>query len=447
MMMISWINDNPVSFVLFLASFFCLFQALFLKKDFFSPANIYCFSQCITLAVAYLKLDYAMTDFKLKTWLLWIGAMVSFCGGCLFVRLVAKQKALPVGVHPPVLQYGYNWKLHVLFSFGAFLFFLVGVGGILHTAGHLLVFDDSPGSWMTQDSKFGYFPLFYSSSPLAVFLFTVSSYSRFNPVKSLRIISRIMVFLVIVLAFMAYPNRTSLFFSLGFIIISFNFLSKRISPGWIVLGIVLVTISFVAIGSLRNQYTGTLKNASTEFLMLLIYRYVVNNYWILVYAVNAPTDREYHSFTYGIDFFSGIFEYTGMSGALKRSYRWDSPFQESIQKIAGLNTVSYLWELYKDFGALGAILIPLVCGIALALLYLQLGRPFGPRSVALYSLLAYFVMWSFFSSFYKQGMYWFWLIAIYFVCTVCMKYLPLPANSPILDKVADKEECQEHITA
>ena len=62
--MFSWIAENPVSSVLFLVSLFCLAQAWLLKKDFFSPVNVYCFSQSITLAVAYLKLDYAMTDFK-----------------------------------------------------------------------------------------------------------------------------------------------------------------------------------------------------------------------------------------------------------------------------------------------------------------------------------------------------------------------------------------------
>ena len=125
--MFSWVVENPVSALLFSVAFICLLQSWLLKKDFFSPVNVYCFSQSITLAVAYLKLDYAMSDFKLKTWLFWIGAMVCFCGGGLLVRLVAKMRNVPVTCSEPVRQFGYNWKLHVLMTFGIFLIFLIGV--------------------------------------------------------------------------------------------------------------------------------------------------------------------------------------------------------------------------------------------------------------------------------------------------------------------------------
>ena len=63
--MLSWVAEYPVSSALFLVVLYCLFQSWFFKKDFFSPPSVYCFSQCITLGIAYFQLDYAMTDFTI----------------------------------------------------------------------------------------------------------------------------------------------------------------------------------------------------------------------------------------------------------------------------------------------------------------------------------------------------------------------------------------------
>ena len=446
--MFSWIAENPVSSVFFLVSFFCLAQAWFLKKDFFSPVNVYCFSQSITLAVAYLKLDYAMSDFKPITWLFWIGAMVCFCGGGLLVHLVAKSRGVPTSLHSPVPQYGYNWKLHVLLAFGVLLLFLVGIFGIIKTVGNLILLTDDPASWMTKDTNYGYFPIFMSLGPLCILLFEVASFSKFNPVRSVRNVARVMTFLVIVLSFMAYPNRGTLFFSLGFLVILYNYLHKRISSMWLTLCLALAILAFVAVGNMRNQYGGSsIENVAMQKVMLLPYMYVANNYWNFDYAINPPSDREYHPHTYGIDFFFGAFEYTGAMGAIRKSARWDGLFDESIQKIGGFNTANYLWEVYKDLYTPGVFLLPLILGMALSLFYLRLSKPFSPRVILFYTVFIYFVGWWFFTPGYKQGIYWAWLVMMYFISTVCMKYLPLPANAPVLDKVGSEEEGKEQIPA
>ena len=446
--MFSWIADNPVSSVLFLISFFCLAQAWLLKKDFFSPVNVYCFTQSITLAVAYLKLDYAMTDFKLKTWLFWIGAMVCFCGGGLLVRLVAKSRGVSMVLHPPVLQYGYNWKLHVLLSMGVLCLFFIGIYGIVHTAGNLILLTDDPGSWMTKDTNYGYYSTFMGCGSLCVMLFELASFSKFNPVPLWRNISRIMAFLVIVLSFMAYPNRGTLFFSLGFLVIFYNYLHKRISSLWLTLFLAMAIGLFVGIGNIRHQYgNSSIENVAAQKMMLLPYMYVANNYWNFDYAINPPSDREYHPHTYGIDFFFGMLEYTGAMGPIRKSKRWDSLFDESIQKEYGFNTANYLWEVYKDLYTPGVFLLPLIIGMALSLFYSKLSKPFTPRVILFYTFFIYFIGWWFFTPGYKQGIYWVWMFIMFFITTVCMKYNPLPANAPVLDKVRSEEDGEEQVPA
>lgn len=445
--MIELIADYPVSSVLFLVALFCLLQALFLKKDFFSPLNVYCFSQCITLGIAYLQFYPAMTDFHLTTWLLWIGALVSFSAGCILVKLNAKMKGCPVRLESCMEQKTYNWKLHILCSFGMFAFFLVGVFGIIHTAGNLLVFVDNPSQWMNAKSDYGYFPLFFSSGPLCVLLFATASFKRFNPVKSLRILGRVMIVVTIIINFLAYPNRGTLFFSLGFIVILFNYLHKRISPVLIMVFLSLAIAAFVGVSSLRKQYGGeSLQSTAAEKVMQLPYIYVANNYWNFDYAVNPPSDREYHPHTYGIDFFHGLFEFTGISGNIRRSYRWDGLFDESIEKVKGFNTASYLWEVYKDLYIPGIFIFPFLCGLALSLFYLRLCKPFGPRVIMFYSFFIYFVGWWFFTPGYKQGIYWIWMAILFFISTVCMRSKKLPADSPVVDKITSETNSQDCIT-
>jgi len=459
--MLTWVTEYPVSSALFLVVLFCLLQSLFLKKDFFSPPTVYCFSQCITLGIAYLQVDKTMTDFKPLTWMIWIGALFAFSAGSFLARLVAKQKGCPVRVSAPSLEFteNYRWGLHVALSFIPFILFLVGIYGIVQYAGNLLLLTGNPAKYMTKDVDFGYYPVLFTSAPLSVLLFGAASFKRFNPSLALRVLSRCMVVISIVLNLVAYPNRGTLFFSLGILVILYNYLHKRVSAGWIIVCLALAAGAFVGISSLRNQYAGnSVENMAASAVMELPYKYVANNYWNFDYAVNPPVDREYHPHTYGIDFFFGLFEFTGVSGSFRNSFHWDGLFNERIEKIHGFNTASYLWEVYKDLYMPGVFLLPFLVGLALSTLHLRLCGAFTPRQVILYTFFIYFIGWWFFTPGYKQGVYWCWAYIIIFVTTVSMKStkkvtsesseknLPtesLPADALVLDKVEGQLQAEQ----
>lgn len=442
--MLSWVFEYPVSAALFLVVIFCLFQSWWFKKDFFSPLNVYCFAQCITLAISYLQIDKAMSDFKLFTWGVWLLGLLSFAGGCVVARLYAKSKALPVDVAPAVVTKHYNWTWHLALSFVVFALFMVGVYGVVQVAGSLIIFTDSPSEWMSRDVNYGYYALLLSSGPLCVLLFGVASFNKFNNVIWVRRVAFVMVLVTIAVNLMAYPNRTSLFFNVGFFLIFVNYLYKRISPIVIASLLVFAIVAFVSIGSLRDQYGGgSVEGKALDVVVELPYKYVANNYWNLDYALNPPNDREIHPHTYGIDFFNGIFEYARLTGSFRNSFRWDDAFNERIQKVYGFNTVNYLWDVYKDFHLFGVLFFPFLCGLGLTVLHLRLCRPFTPRQVLMYTYFIYFVGWWFFTSGYKQGIYCIWGAIIFFVSTVCMcKPKTLPTESAVPDKVNEQEQAQ-----
>ena len=418
--MLSWAIAYPVSSALFLVVIFCLFQSWWFKKDFFSPLNVYCFTQCITLAISYFQIDRAMSDFHLFTWGVWLLGGLSFTGGCVVARLYAKSKGLPVQVHPAVCPKQYNWTYHLMLSFVVFFVFLIGVYGIYHKVGTLVIFTPNPAKWMTKYIDYGYFSLLFNSGPLCVLLFGVASFKKYNNIVWIRRVALVMVFVTIAVNLMAYPNRTSLFFNFGFFLIFVNYLYKRISPIVIASLLVIAIIVFISIGSLRDQYGGgSVQGKALSVVVELPYKYLANNYWNLDYVLNPPNDREIHPHTYGIDFFNGIFEYAKLTGSFRSSFRWDDAFNERIQKVVGFNTVNYLWDVYKDFHLFGVLFLPFLCGLGLTVLHLRLCRPFTPRQILMYTYFIYFVGWWFFTSGYKQGIYCIWVMVIFTVSTIC----------------------------
>ena len=451
--MFHWMAVYPVTCALLLVVLFCLLQSWLLKKDFFSPVTVYCFSQCITLAIAYLQIDAFMSDFKPLTWMVWILGLVAFCSGCYVAKLSAKARSLPVRVVEATPPQGYNWRLHLVISFFLFALFLVGVVKIIAVAGNLIIFTENPGRWMSKDVSYGYFPLLFSSGPLCVLMFGVAAFKKFNDVVWVRRVSFVMVLVVIVVNLLAYPNRTALFFNLGFLMILINYLYKRISPLIILIAMAVAILSFVAISNLRNQYgTKGVEDKALEVLVVLPYKYVANNYWNMDYAINPPNDDEYHPHTYGLDFLSGFLEFFRIPGSFRNSFGWDDAFNESIQKEYGFNTVNYLWDVYKDFHLLGVLFFPFLCGIGLTVLHLKLCRPFTPRQVMFHVFFIYFVGWWFFTSGYKQSIYCMWGVAIYLVTTICSRPVELsqegaePAGqSPagLADATADTGDARE----
>lgn len=444
--MISWISEYPESTILFLVAFVCLVVFLTMKRDFFSPANIYCFSQTMMVGIAYLKLNPAMSDFKLVTWLFWIGGMFAFLTGCWLVHLIWKSKRAPETKYPLVLHQKYNWRRHFILSVVAFCFFLVGVLAIVSIAGNLILFTESPSFWMGKNPKVGLYSNYFLSSPMVVALFGVASFKSFNPLRGYRIASRIMVVVTTCLSFMAFPNRGTTFVCIGILLVLYNYLHKKISFIAIGVSASLLLIAFIGIAMLRGQYgKDSMEGLVLDAAIELPYKYVANNYWNFDYALNPPSDKKTHEWTYGVDLFYGILYFSHLGPSLRQSNGWDSPYNESIEKVAGLNTVSYLWDAYKDFRVPGIFLIPLFFGILFTFLYKRLAILKTPKELLFHSMFIFWIlMWSFTTG-YKQPMYWVWMVFFYLITTLSQGK-KLPNESLFANKKTEEEESNAKIS-
>ena len=424
--MFVWISEYPETTVLALIVVGLLFYIWRMKKDFFSPASVYIFFQCLTLSIAYLQMDKAMTPFHLKTWGVWIGALASFTSACLLYQWVDAQRK---PVQKENMEKGfeevrrfYNWKWHFVFACVTLVLYLVGVFSIIQNVGTLILFSGDPSYWTSPKINYGISAHLFSSAPLVVMLFGIAMFQSVNPVRWVRWVSRVIAPAICVLSICAYPSRTTLFMCVGFLAILFNYLRKRI-PVLLITALLGLGISaFVFVASARSQYAGSnsVKSMTMDMAMTMPYRYVANNYWNLDYVLNPRNDQHIHSFTYGVDFFAGMLEYSGVPGAIRTSMGWDGLFNKSVEKIPGYNTTGYLWEVYKDFGLPGCFWFPFLAGLAMSVLYARMNRERTPRQVMFYVFFIYFVGFWFFLAGYKQGLFWVWGVLIFAISSICM---------------------------
>jgi oligosaccharide repeat unit polymerase len=412
-----------VSAIAFIIAFLCLLESTLLKKDFFNPCRVYIFTQSITLGIAYLKLHPAMTDFHILTWAVLLGGMFSFVIGCYTMSLVFEVK--PSTSHNRFSSFeNYKWSLHCFFAFILFLLYLLPAKILMDYAGGVPLFSSKLSS-ITSIKIFSVtdgwllYPLSFAS--LVIILFGVASFRIANPNKYLRGFSRFMVILQVVAMILFYPTRNALFISIACLAILWNYLKKTISSKILMLGMAILLGVFISIAYAKEQSSSnSSENFTIDYAIQVPYVYIANNFWNLDNALDPPFLLAEHSATYGLDHFAGSIPIFGNS--FRKAFDWDSQFNETISKIYKVNTVNYLWEIYKDFGGMGVAFVPFFWGLLITWLHIRLKMNLQMKYLLLYSLAITMVGLWWFSIWYKTNfMYGIWILVILGITALCQK--------------------------
>lgn len=441
----------PEASVLLSLAVIATISVFLLKGNIFFPASIYFIIQTFMLGIAYIKLVPSMTDFKLNTWLVWGGGSVCFIFGCICAFLVWKacNRGQPTPENVPI--YNYNWKLHFLLSFSSFAFFMIGVGAVVVTAGNFILFTENPPYWLDgQHSPVLKYSIFFTSSPMVISLFGVAAFKALNPVRWIRVASRIMIFLTIVLGFITFPSRGVNMIGIGALIIGMNYLYRKISFKSLFVIIAFILAFFLGVAMIKGQFSHNSESIDMRVVKKvaeLPYRYVANNYWNLDYAFNKSSDQTEHPWTYGIDAFFGITQILKVGPGLQKSFGWDSPFNESVAKVTHLNTIPYLWDAYKDFGYPGIFLLPFFFGALFTYIYEKMLHTRSPYLYVLHMMFSlWIILWSFTTG-YKQPLYWIWFVFATIICCISGAWKrQLPTDSTVTDEIAEENQVQQEIT-
>ena len=422
------IERYSVSIICFSIAIICLLYVWIKKRDFFQPVVVYIFAQSVTMGIAYFKLLPAMPDLGLITWMVWIGAMISFAVGTAVFYAAFYRNHQPIyEFERPSFLENYNWKIHFIFSLFLLALYLAGSAIVVSKIGFSF-FNIFSGKEASEGANYGMFgSIAFNSSPLVVLFLSIAAFKSINPHVWIRRFSLAMALLVPIFGILVYPGRLALFTSIGGVTIMYNYVKKRIAPGLIVMAAVLAISSFIGIAIAREQYGSTgVKGMVARQVATLPYKYIANNYWNLDYGINTPPERQMHRFTYGVDVVNGPLGLLRFSGAIREMMGWDNEFNKSVEKVGGLNTINYLWETYKDFGIAGCILVPFVAAFLMAFMYESVKRRKTPFWWMLYGVSLFFVGWSFFITGYKLVYIWIWVYIIAlssFCCTKKVKWL------------------------
>jgi len=412
---------HPESSVMFALAIVVLVLVSVLKDDFFRPSTLYFLVQMVMLGISYMQFLPTMTDFNYSTWLVWGGGMFCFMAGC-YMTDFAWRSLGGISLQKTISLHGeYNWVCHFYMSFFAFAYFFIGVLGVISIAGNLVLLTDNPSKWLSdKNSAVLKYADFFTSGAMVVGLFGVASFKSMNPVRWVRNVSRFMVVFTILLSFLTFPSRGINMLCLGMLLLMVNFLRGRFSWRSLALLSVFVVFFFLAVATIKGQYGNSdiTDSKIAKEVALLPYKYVANNYWNLDYALNRNSDIPEHDWTYGIDAFFGITHLMHIGDGLQNSFGWDTPFNESVIKYTGLNTILYLWDAYKDFGLPGIFLLPFFFGVFFNYCYHKMAVAKTPLMLLLTSTFAmWIILWNFTTG-YKQSMYWVWMFFFFFVCTV-----------------------------
>jgi oligosaccharide repeat unit polymerase len=142
------------------------------------------------------------------------------------------------------------------------------------------------------------------------------------------------------------------------------------------------------------------------------YAYAINNIWNMDFGFRKFIDgMNAYTLSYGFEMFRGMFFFTNLEAIMQGAYGFDSLYNESVVKVHGLNTVLYIWHLYKDFGVAGLFLISIVLSTMIHLFYYNtLLAPSHVRT-ALFSLIISMMafsfmvpLWSFWNIYYEAAM-------------------------------------------
>jgi oligosaccharide repeat unit polymerase len=363
-------------------------SASYYNKDIFSPLRVFICIYAFLLAVNSLHLSGHQTPWALTTHLFFWGATCCFIAGAGLMLLVNRVcnpcaafdfGSIRNGIRSDSRAMDWTWFFGVWVLCTAV--FLSSYTASYLISGGIPMFATGPNADTARGAFFGAslptnIGLFFG--PISLILAT--ELLLFGTLLKKRRRAVMTVAIVTAALYVTVVTRLDLFRVVLFIIVIYHYGVKRLSL--VQLGYVLgFSVLFFFLFSLFSVHYDTLGfwaetqklHMPKEFIWCAnIYSYVVNNFWNFDFGVQKFVDGNgYYPHGWGFDLMRPFLFLSHLEGGLEASYGFDSIMNESVVKVAGLNTVIYIWHFFKDFGAFGVYFLPLVGGMISTVFYIN----------------------------------------------------------------------------
>lgn len=200
-------------------------------------------------------------------------------------------------------------------------------------------------------------------------------------------------------------SRFQLLFAVGFAVVTYIMVNKKIRIRTMVILIVALVPAYVILTVFRHHdvsYLNSIFEMKWEKMPIFItqpYMYVANNYDNFNCLV-----RELPSHTLGLRQLFPVFALTGLKFLCPGLVN----FPIYVTKTE-LTTVTLIYDAYYDFGILGVLLFGLILGAACRKLAVLQEKGKNPVAYLIYAQIAMYLVFSFFTTWFSNPTTWFWL--------------------------------------
>lgn len=333
----------------------------------FSPIALFSLSQFGLLAFALLGLNEAMSPPRALTWVVIVASWAMFVLGAL---AAPRPVPGPVEIGAPSASF-----LRTLLLLAGV--YLLSVFLCWRNMGTFPLLANKPAlardTWIFSDWVHLLSLPIYVLPPL---LFWATVRSR----GFLRALPYLAIAAPVILSYVLVGSRALLMYWSITVLASWQVLVRRVPL--LRIGVVILAIAglFLAVGIARyGNEMGVAGhfNIRPKALLALarvglqgIYDYAANAYWNLDLGLNGQRGEGMeHGHTWGLSSLSGTLFWLRVPWSDLSAFGWDSVANESIRKVATLNSTTYHWGLYKDFGLVGTLLFSLLWGYLVQLLH------------------------------------------------------------------------------
>ncbi len=352
---------------------------LFYRADIFSPGRVYLSIYGILLAVNFMRLSRIQVPWNISTHIHFWGACFCFIAGCFLMGMTSRA------MHP-------QWKLsfsevkgkliedakaldwhHFLWVWKAcVLVFLMSYFVAFIKTGQIPVFAEEADNARLAFSTASV-PIYYGLyfGPFSLML-AVEAWMMANLTKQLKWLVGV-GFLLTLALHLTIVTRFDIFRLLLFSMVLFHYGKRHLR--WTHLASALAAFTFIFMLAFLIRINQDMVGAFNDTIKVKlppkwawasnVYAYLANDFWNMNYGFEKFVEGSHaYPFQWGLGLLrSFTLHLLRIEPALITQFGYDSQMNGMVERVSGLNTVIYVWHLYKDFGTVGVFALTLFAGL------------------------------------------------------------------------------------
>ena len=324
------------------------------NADIFHPARFWICLWTMVIGVTLLDLSYYQREWSIQAWFIILSGLLSFLVGVLlqaYKHRALVMKKIPFDIQKilsPNSRKGFMYAIYFLFTVYIIAYLLEW-----KIMGYLPFFTVQRA---TGRAEWGVFGLHMIVGSIPIILALVSEAFIVLKTNKTEKILYSSIFIITLISYFFLLDRLYIFIWGFILIIQIHYLKKRIRVRQILIFTTVLTGLFIGIGTIRaTQFAGSFIYNVSNMKYSKEYANFTGPYmYVSMNLENTASGIDKLSrHTYGANVFDFIYAILQAKKPIAKYLQIDK-YQYLV--TSSFNTLSYLWDLYWDFGILGVVI-------------------------------------------------------------------------------------------